>query len=289
MELLQLTYFEKIAQYENVSRAAAELGMSQPALSNSLKRLESELGYELFDRAGKRLILNARGHKFLDMTSKVLSIVNQERVFDSDSEVISGVVRVGCMTPNSRLLELISEYRREHPQVTFQVLPSDNINMYAPGIFTDLAVVIRDKLPEDDENRFPLGECRVFAVMNRSHRLADREVLQLSDLDGEDMGFASQGPAMDDLYDLCVRNGIRPKVVFTGYQHIYRLEFVIASDCVTLITEREDVSLKRYPELTAVPIDVDASALDKYLVWRRDISHSPAASDFVRFLREKLA
>ena len=58
MNLLQMEYFELVATYQSISRAAEELHVSQPALSNALAKLEDELGVRLFDRVGKKLVLN---------------------------------------------------------------------------------------------------------------------------------------------------------------------------------------------------------------------------------------
>ena len=61
MELLQLRYFVAAAREENVTRAAQKLHIAQPALSQSIARLEEEMGVRLFDRIGKRIRLNAAG------------------------------------------------------------------------------------------------------------------------------------------------------------------------------------------------------------------------------------
>lgn len=64
MELLQSQYFQVIARTQNISGAADELHISQPSLSQLLKRLEQEVGSPLFDRIGKRIELNACGVVF---------------------------------------------------------------------------------------------------------------------------------------------------------------------------------------------------------------------------------
>lgn len=69
MELHQLRYFVQVARLESVSKASQALHISQPALSKTIGKLEDELGCQLFDRTGKRLLLNDRG-RFSSKRSK---------------------------------------------------------------------------------------------------------------------------------------------------------------------------------------------------------------------------
>lgn len=61
MELLQLQYFKTIAEYQHITKAANKLMISQPSLSNTLSRIEAELGVPLFDRQGRNIVLNSYG------------------------------------------------------------------------------------------------------------------------------------------------------------------------------------------------------------------------------------
>ena len=76
MELLQLLYFQVVAQEEHITRAANTLHVSQPALSKTIKRLEDELGVPLFTRVGKTIRLNAKGEIFLRYVTTALSALS---------------------------------------------------------------------------------------------------------------------------------------------------------------------------------------------------------------------
>lgn len=64
MELYQLKYFLYAAKYENISKAAQALRVSQPSISRAVVALEKELQVELFERQGKRIILTRAGLTF---------------------------------------------------------------------------------------------------------------------------------------------------------------------------------------------------------------------------------
>lgn len=72
MELLQLQYFKTIAECQHITRAANKLMISQPSLSNTLSRIENELGVQLFDRQGGNIILNNYGKIVLEHANNIL-------------------------------------------------------------------------------------------------------------------------------------------------------------------------------------------------------------------------
>lgn len=71
MELYQFLHFQTVAKYENFSRAAEVLHISQPALSMSIKKLELELGVQLFDRKKNKIHLNTNGKLALFHVEKI--------------------------------------------------------------------------------------------------------------------------------------------------------------------------------------------------------------------------
>ncbi len=95
MDILQLTYFKKIAELENVSKASEELMVAQPSLSKVIKTLETELDTKLFDRVGKKIVLNNNGRILLAHTNLILQNIEDARaeIMDSDSK-LTGTVTI---------------------------------------------------------------------------------------------------------------------------------------------------------------------------------------------------
>ena len=87
MEIEQLRQFLKVAETQNFTRAADEVGLSQPALSRSVARLEEELGQPVFERQTRKVVLTDAG--------QVLAADEKERVFANHALL----ERMGLMTP----------------------------------------------------------------------------------------------------------------------------------------------------------------------------------------------
>ena len=77
MELHQLECFLELSRFQNVSVTAELLNISQPALSKTISLLESELGVKLFDRVGRRIVLNDHGKMFARYVESVLSTLRE--------------------------------------------------------------------------------------------------------------------------------------------------------------------------------------------------------------------
>ena len=72
MELLQLRYFAAAAKYQNITKAAREFLIPQPAMSKTISNLEKELGMPLFQRGGNRVVLNENGEQFYATVRQML-------------------------------------------------------------------------------------------------------------------------------------------------------------------------------------------------------------------------
>ncbi len=125
MELRHLRYFVAVAEAGGVTKAAAQLGIQQPPLGQQIRALEHELGVDLFDRAPKRITLNAAGKVFLEDARRILAevstMVAHVRRFARGEQ---GRLAVGFTSSASlhRLIpQLLRKFRDTYPSVEIDV------------------------------------------------------------------------------------------------------------------------------------------------------------------------
>lgn len=124
MELTTLRYFAAIASAGHMTRAAERLGVSQPALSTMLRKLEGEVGAELFDRTGRGVQLTEAGRVFLGHAEAALLHAGAAKTAVRELMGLErGSIRLGGgATAIAHLVpRTISRFRREHPGVHFYV------------------------------------------------------------------------------------------------------------------------------------------------------------------------
>ena len=142
--LRQLQVFLATAHYENISRAAASLAMSQSAASSALAELEHQYEIQLFDRVGKRLQLNALGHA---LRPQAMALLQQAEALESAllQHSQAGQLKVGATLTigNYLAVNLMARYMRENPQskVELQVANTATIVAQIHNFELDLGLI----------------------------------------------------------------------------------------------------------------------------------------------------
>ena len=124
MEIKDMRAFYAIVEEGNISHAAQRLGIAQPALSRQMKRLETQLGVQLFERGSRRIRLTDAGRVLYARVEHILGMVDGTvREITEIGSGVAGCIRLGTITTSGAMLlpELITEFHRRYPQVTFQL------------------------------------------------------------------------------------------------------------------------------------------------------------------------
>lgn len=122
MELLQLKYFLAVAKSEHMTNTAKQLHIAQPALTQSIHRLEQELGVSLFERAGRGIRLSPAGAYVRDRVKPAMETLdNVARDVQLFQQGEQGVVRVGVHAASGVAIDGIAAYSELNPHVSFDV------------------------------------------------------------------------------------------------------------------------------------------------------------------------
>ena len=285
MELLQMKYFERIAAHENISKAAEDLFVTQPALSASLRRLENELGYTLFDRQGRKLVLNDNGKRFLALTRQVTSLMTQYTQESSGTQYPSGSISLVFNYMPDHFLKLVEEYERINPQAVFQIATGANNSAKVRDKAYDICLTTGNSRPVDPENLFLVGQSRMSVLLSKSNPLSLRPALSFNDLRNESFCLGWWEDHIE-LYNEMVAAGLTPNIRFLVDKFIAKVNFVAHNNCAAFIFEDDYRVLDTFPEVVRVPFPSITSNL--YLIWPNSIETSPAAKSFLDFLKVRM-
>ncbi len=132
MEIRNLQSFLRVAELGNFSRAAEELGYSQPAVTIQISQLEEELGVRLFDRINKTIRLTDQGRQFAEYAAQILSTIDEAKSAVVEGENVSGSLRIGVAESlaSNILPDALTEFQRTCPDVETTIRTDVNPVMY---------------------------------------------------------------------------------------------------------------------------------------------------------------
>ncbi|QOJ00533.1 MAG: LysR family transcriptional regulator [Phycisphaeraceae bacterium] len=208
MELTPMRYFLAIARTGHLTRAAREVGVTQPALSAMLRKLERELGSALVERTGRGVSLTESGRAFLRHAEDAVRA--GERAARAVREIAgleAGSIRVGGgATAVAYLLPpAVSRVRRAHPGLRFYVREAGSsavASAVASGEL-DMGIVTLPVIAPGAEDlvKAPLVEDELRMIVPEGHRLAGRASFRWADLVGEDVVAFEAGTAVRQMID----------------------------------------------------------------------------------------
>lgn len=216
MELYQLGYFLEIARQRSFTRAAGRLHMAQPALSQQMKNLESELGTPLFIRGRKEVQLTAAGKAFQPRAEALLIQAEAAKAVVSDVAALrGGRLTIAAIPSVSACLlpEVIHRFSKQHGKVELQLI-EDSSERVADCVESGLADIGFLQLPASKTAftaRTIITEPFVL-LAGKAHALAGQKALSLRQLAAESFIFY-KGRARDTALESCRKAGFEPRIV----------------------------------------------------------------------------
>lgn len=178
MELLQLRYFLTAAEYQHMTKAAEHLQIAQPALSQAIHRLETELGIALFERKNRSIELNEAGRLLQKRLIPILSALDRiPGELKAGQYMSTHTIHLKLLAASTLITNRIIAYRTLRPDVNFQLYQSENLDDY------DLCVsAVRSDVRNDDyEDYMVMLEEDLYLAVPSRPPYDDKSSIKLAD------------------------------------------------------------------------------------------------------------
>ena len=268
MNLKQLQYFALVAEEGQITSAAKQLFISQPALSYQLKQLEDELGAKLFARQPHGIELTDAGKKLYSYSKQILTLAkNAETEIREIQAGQLGSVRLGSVSssigvlPSSRLVAFV----KEHPGVALDILEDNTYGILdkLKNNLLDLAVI---RTPYNRVNlaAIDVSDERMTAV-TRLGAFAGKETVKLEDLAGQPLVIYRRFEGM--FKETFTEKGLKPNFVIKCDDSRTAIRWSDSGLGIALVPESIAAA---YAKGQIYPIDLDQWRTRLQLVWRKD-------------------
>jgi LysR family transcriptional activator of glutamate synthase operon len=223
MELYQLRYFQTVAEVGTLRAAAEHLAVSQSAVSRAITLLESEIGVELFTRRGRVNELNRFGKAFLQATraaqrgiDTAVASVRQLAGADGGTVALGFLHSLGVGTVPS----LIRRHHDRFPDVRFELYQRSGhtlLSDLASGV-TDVCLSYPMTFEQSHDVAWePLFTQQLYAVVDRAHPLATRQLIAFDELSDQQFVALDPDHTLRKIFDdACARHAIAPTIAFEG-------------------------------------------------------------------------
>jgi len=289
--LRQLRIFEAVARHKSMSRAAAELHLTQPAVSMQVKQLEDQIGLPLLQRAGRRMLLTEAGLELRAHAERFSSMaVEMRSAMDQFRGLHRGVLRLAVVSTASYFLPpLIAGLNERHPGVRISLEVGNREAVFASLIESRAHLAITGRPPDsDDLVAQHFMDNPLVVICAPTHPLAKAKSVSLQRLSEEtlvvrepgsgtratiELHFKEHGLSYKPGCELNTNEAIKQAVragLGIGVVSAQTIELELGARCLSIVPVEGFPILRRW-----------------YLVRRKDQRLSAAASAFREILLEQ--
>jgi len=254
MTLTQLHYALALTKYQNFKKAADHLGISQPALSIQIQKLEENIGIKLFNRSGTPLEVTKDGELFLIRAQELMNSARQLETFVNElKEDYSGSLTIGVIpTLAPFLIPLFSSALHEdYPdlQLVFKEQITENVVNNVRNGELDLGI-ISTPINVYGIQSIPLFYERFYVYASREEHISTTDI-RLEDINYDKLWLLDEGNCFrDQINDFCDLKAIRKdkKFIYQSNSIDALIRIVDTRGGMTILPELTTLSLNEYQE-----------------------------------------
>lgn len=287
MELRHLRTIVAVAQHHSLTKAADQLYLSQSAVSQQIRRLERELGVEVFRRTSRSVELTAEGGVILAYAQRVLAEVDgMHSELEEITGLLAGNLRIGGVYPTGPydLFGMLADFRAAHPGVAIHMVEDTQDDLLVALRADELDCAFTALNPDALGNEFAatlIWEDEFVVALPVDHRLCAQPCVTFEELAKEDLIAYRENSALRRRLERTMGElGLEPRNAFicTEMAAVRGL----ASKGLGVAVIPRSVAEQPGEPIELRPVGPDRLTWPVALVWRAERRQSPAGKAFLK-------
>ncbi len=291
MELRDLKSFIEVADHKSFTHAAEHSYLTQPSLSRAVKKLEEELGVQLFDRSTRHLYLTDAGRIVYQQSQKAFAALSELNILLDDLRTIAiGEIKIGIPPLIGTLFfpRMARNFYKQYPKVSLDLveLGAKLIGQLVEDCQVDVGIVV---LPTDEEkfNIYPFIQDEFFLFLHKDHPLAQRTQVTLSELKDEKfILFQKDFTLYKYIIQACERQGFTPTISYLSSQWDLIIELVSSKLGITLLP-KSIYYKQNNKDIKIIRIENPTLYWNLGVITKKDAYQSFALKEFLNMLNDE--
>lgn len=291
MNLSQLYYFRKLAQLEHYTKAAKELYITQPSLSDSISSLEDELGISLFQREGRNIKLTKDGEEFYHYVCSALNELETGITLAKEKAGgVGGVIDLGCIPTllGDFLPKAVNGYiHAKNPKVKFNIFQGMSLSIMEGIKNGTYDIGFCSRADDEPELVFiPVMAQELIAVVNNQHPLAEKKAVHIKELKEYSITtYRENIPIGKTVRSLLAKHGVQATFAYDDEISIGGV--VTANPWIAIAADTP--FLKQFDNLSKIKLlDVPADTRLIHMVYSKKNHIPQAAQSFADYVIAKI-
>ncbi len=285
MELQKLRYFYTVAKYQHVTKAAEAINIAQPALTQAIKSLESELGVPLFEKRGRNIVLTEYGvflqHR-LDQIFPQIDVIPAE--LEQIKNKVNKTVKLNILAASSFVIDSIVAYRSQNSDAVFDFEQNEQRR--------DCDIVIKTNSIEQSAGKAYTQRCvkqeNIYLAVPRGSKYASLSSVELECLKDEGFVLLSNSRQFGIICNkFCSSAGFLPKILFESDSPSAVQNIISTGFGVAFWPEYSWGSVNN-DNVVLLPISSPVCSRELIIELYDRIPHSEYAEDFYNFLINRI-
>lgn len=286
--LVPLHTFHLVALHQSISKAAERLGISQPAVTQQIRRLERHLGVGLFDRTGRRIVLTDAGQTLDAFAQRIFHLVDGARdAMDSLLGLQTGHLRIGASRTAGAyyIAGLLDRFKRRHPGVAVSLSVGNSEMIMARVLdFSLHAGVVAGPAVDPHLVSRPVASDGLLVVLSPGHPLCGRTAVGIHELSRYPVILREPGSATRRIIERAFHDAGLEIQAAMELESNQAIKSAVADGVgVGIMARAAVVEELASGRLVGRPLK-DPLRLDFALVYHRDRTLSPVVAAFLELL-----
>jgi LysR family transcriptional regulator, low CO2-responsive transcriptional regulator len=288
MRYVQLRAFHHVAICGGFSRAAEALSLSQPAVSDQVRKLEEEYDVLLFNREKRRVVLTSAGQRLLAVTQRLFEAERQAAELLAETRALrSGRLRVIADSAH-HLLHVLGRFRQQHPRIEIAITSGNSEEVAAALHAYEAELGVLGEIPQAAEFEVvPLGSSSLIAFVARDHPIAGRGRMRLAEIAETPLVLREPGSkTRRDFEAAAVERGLTVRAAIEAQGREAVRELVAAGSGVGIVSRAE---FGRDDRLVPIEIEDCQIVMDEALICLRERASGKLIRTFLDLARSMRA